>query len=173
MFKWGFLVGGRGEGLCPRGQLRGLTFQEGASMILCMIIISIYIFVGLKELLEAIFSNSEIAKSFKLSKTKYGYFINFGLAPYFQDLLVKEIKVGNICVVLFYKSLNKVLQEEQMDVQVRYWNEAAKQVNTRFFDSQFLKRPNAKNLFDCLMSSLKNLLPERILRLSMDGPNTN
>ena len=60
-----------------------------------------------------------------------------------------------------------------MDVKVRYWNEVAKQINTPFFDSQFLKRPNAKNLFDCLMSSLKNLLLERLLQLSMDGPNTN
>ena len=89
------------------------------------------------------FSDSEIAKSFKLSKTKCGYFINFRLAPYFKDLLVKEIKAANIFVVLFDESLNKVLQEEQMDVQFRYWNEAAKQVNTRFFHSQFLKRPNA------------------------------
>ena len=60
-----------------------------------------------------------------------------------------------------------------MDVQARYWNEVAKQINTRFFDSQFLKRPNAKNLFDCLMFSFKNLLLERLLQLSMDGPNTN
>ena len=50
-----------------------------------------------------------------------------------------------------------------MDVQFLYWNEAAKQVNTRFFDSQFLKHPNAKNLFDCLMSSHKNLLLEWLL----------
>ena len=100
------------------------------------------------------FSDSEIAKSFKLSKTKCGYFINFGLACYCKDLLVKEVKAANIFVVSFDESLNKVLQEEQIDVQFRYWNEAAKQVNTRFFDSQFLKRPNAKNLFDWLMSSL-------------------
>ena len=56
-----------------------------------------------------------------------------------------------------------------MDVQVRYWNEAAKEVNTRFFDSQFLKRPNTKNLLDCLISWLKNLLLERLLHLSTDG----
>ena len=66
------------------------------------------------------FSDSEIAKSFKLMKTKYDYFINFGLAPYFKDLLVKEIKVANIFNVLFDESLNKVLQEEQVNVQFRY-----------------------------------------------------
>ena len=92
-------------------------------------------YLGLKELFEAMFSDSEIAKSFKLSKTKCSYFINLGLAPYFKDLLVKEVKAASIFVVSFDESLNKFLQEEQMDVQVRYWNEAAKQVNTRFFDS--------------------------------------
>ena len=49
--------------------------------------------LGLKELFEAMFSNSEIVKSFKLSKTKCGYFINFGLAPYFKDMLVKKFFV--------------------------------------------------------------------------------
>ena len=60
-----------------------------------------------------------------------------------------------------------------MDVQFRYWKEASKQVNARFFDCQYLERPTAKSLFDCLMSSLKNLLLERLLQLSMDGSNTN
>ena len=97
----------------------------------------------------------------------------FGLAPYFKDLLIKEIKAANIFFVSFDESLNKVLQEEQMDVQFRYWKEASKQVNARFFDCQYLERPTAKSLFDCLMSSLKNLLLERLLQLSMDGSNTN
>ena len=97
----------------------------------------------------------------------------FRTAPHFKDLLVKEIKVANIFVVSFGDSFNKVLQKEQMDVQFRCWNEAAKQVNTSIFYSQFSKRPNAKNLFDCLMSSLNNFLLERLLQLSMDGPNTN
>ena len=43
----------------------------------------------------------------------------------------------------------------------------------RFIDSQFLRRSNAKNLFDCLTISLKDLPSERLLPLSMDGSNTN
>ena len=57
--------------------------------------------------------------------------------------------------------------------EIRYWNETAKQVNKRFFDFQFSRRPNAKNFFDCLITSLKDLTSERLLQLSMDGPNTN
>ena len=64
--------------------------------------------------------------------------MNFGLAPYLKDLLLKEITVSNCFEVSFDESMNKVLQEEQVDVvQIRYWNEAAKLVDTRFFDSQF------------------------------------
>ena len=64
--------------------------------------------------------------------------MNFGLAPYLKDLLLKEITVSDCFEVSFDESMNKVLQEEQVDVvQIRYWNEAVKLVDTRFFDSQF------------------------------------
>ena len=55
-------------------------------------------------------------------------------------------------------------------MQIRYLNETAKLVDTRFFDPQFLRCPNAKNLFDCLITSLKDL---HLLQISMDSPNTN
>ena len=45
--------------------------------------------------------------------------------------------------------MSKVLQEEQMDLQFRYWNETTKLVDTWFFESQFLRCPNAKNFFEC------------------------
>ena len=45
--------------------------------------------LGFKELFRTMFTDSEIIKSFQLSKTKCGYIINFGLAPYFKDLLLK------------------------------------------------------------------------------------
>ena len=129
--------------------------------------------LGLNDLFRSMFTDSEIVKSFQLSKTKCGYITNFGLAPYFKDLLRKEIKASDCFGVSFDESMNKVLQEEQMDAQIRYWNEIAKLVDMRFSDSQFLRRPNAKNLFDCLITSLKDLPSERLFQLSMDGPNTN
>ena len=48
--------------------------------------------LGLKMLFWSMFTDSEIVKTFQLSKTKCGSIINFGLAPYFKDLLLKEIK---------------------------------------------------------------------------------
>ena len=110
------------------------------------------------------FTDSKIVKSFQLSKTKCGYIINFGLAPYFKDLLLKEIKASDCFGVSFDESMNKVLQEEQMDVHIRYWNETAKLVDTRFFNTQFLRRLDVKNLFDCLITLLKDLPSERLLQ---------
>ena len=99
--------------------------------------------------------------------------MNFELAPYFKDLLFKEIKVSDCFGVSVDESMNKVLQEEQMDVQIRYSNETAKLVDTRFCDSQFLRCLNVKNLFLCLITSLKDLLSERFFQLFMDSTNTN
>ena len=48
--------------------------------------------LGLKKLFWSMFTDSEIVKTFQLNKTKCGSIINFGLAPYFKDLLLKEIK---------------------------------------------------------------------------------
>ena len=129
--------------------------------------------LGLNDLFRLMFIDSEIAKSFQLSKTKCGYIINFGLAPYFKEHLLKSLRVSPYFVLSFDESFNQTLQEEQMDLQLRYWEDSLSQVCTRYFDSHFLKRPNAKNLVDALLLSLSKLTPERLLQLSMDGPSTN
>ena len=51
--------------------------------------------LGLNKLFWSMFTDSEIVKSFQLSKTKCGYIMNFGFAPYFKDLLLKEIKASD------------------------------------------------------------------------------
>ena len=50
------------------------------------------------------------AKSFQLSKTKYAYYIAFDLAPYFKELLVKDIKLSPFYSLPFDESLNNKLQ---------------------------------------------------------------
>ena len=50
--------------------------------------------------------------------------------------------------VIFYdESLNRIVQDEQMDIQIRYWNKSFGVVETRDFDSKFLKRPYAENSY--------------------------
>ena len=45
-------------------------------------------------------------------------------------------------MMLHDDSMNKILQNEQMDLQARYLNDNERQVRTRYFDSKFLNHPN-------------------------------
>ena len=47
----------------------------------------------LSELFKVMFSDSEIAKSFTLSKTKCSYFINYALAPHSKEELMKCVNI--------------------------------------------------------------------------------
>ena len=69
--------------------------------------------------------------------------------------------------------MNKILQNEQMDQQARYWDENERQVRTRYFDSKFLNCLNATNLHTALSASLAKLSEKQLLQISMDGPNVN
>ena len=42
--------------------------------------------------------------------------MKFGLAPYFKDLLLKEINASDCFGLSFDENINKVQQEMQMDV---------------------------------------------------------
>ena len=49
-----------------------------------------------------------------------------------------------VCLTIFWGwclSLNAILKEEQMNILVRFFNEAAELAETRYFDSPFLKHP--------------------------------
>ena len=52
-------------------------------------------------------------------------------------------------------------------------NESLSVVEICYFDSKFLKRPNAENLTAELNAALQELPMKNMLQLSMDGPSTN
>ena len=106
------------------------------------------------------FSESKVASSFQLSKTKCGYFITYGFAPHFKELLLKDVNLSPFFVLSFDESLNEVIQKEQMDLQICHCDNTQKKFCTRYLSSYFLQCPNAKNLCDVLISSLKELIPE-------------
>ena len=129
--------------------------------------------MDLDKLFKAMFPDSEIAEQFKLSKTKCSYFIKFGIAPVFKTNLTKEINMSPFYSVSFDESMNSVMQQCQMDVVIRYWNETAGNVETRYHDSKFLSRPNAKELLSNIENVAKNFKTEKFLQLAVDGPSVN
>ena len=127
----------------------------------------------LNELFKAMFSDSAIASSFQLSKTKCSYYVNYGLAPFIKDLLAKDVRSSPYFSVLFNESLNNILQQSQMDIQLRFWSDSDGLVKTRYYDSQFLSRPNAENLASSLSESLTGISMQKMHYLAMDGPYVN
>ena len=50
---------------------------------------------GMSQLFQCMFTDSAIAKDFRLSNTKLTYITNFGIAPYFHQLCIDELKNCN------------------------------------------------------------------------------
>ena len=103
------------------------------------------------------FSDSETAKKFSFGRNRCSYFVNFGIAPHFKTMLLHNVQKLPFFYVSFDEYLNKVLQNEQLDIQVRFWDENSVQAKTRYFDSQFSLRPNADNLLESLATAIKDL----------------
>ena len=139
-------------------------FMSPFSLTLCL---------ELNDLLKCMFPDSQVASKFSLSKTKCSYIINFGLASCFIEILLSQIKASSFFVISYDESLNKILQIEQMDCIIRFWNNKTGVVCSRYFDSKFLLWPNSKNLFEKPLESTKSLDLSKLLQLSMDGPNVN
>ena len=66
------------------------------------------------------FPDSDIVKKFTLGKTKCSYIINYGIAPYFKEILLKAINHSPYYSLSFDESMNSVLQNCRMDVGIRY-----------------------------------------------------
>ena len=82
------------------------------------------------------FPDSKIVKFFELGATKLKYVINFGIAPYFRDILYNHLQKSDCFVISFDKSLNDYTQNCQMDILIRYFGSCR---NKAFlFDRSFL-----------------------------------
>ena len=74
------------------------------------------------------FPDSAFAQQFQLGKTKCSYMINHGLATHFKELLLENIGESPPFAILFDESMNRIAQEEQIDVYGRLWNASTQNV---------------------------------------------
>ena len=126
---------------------------------------------NVSSVFRKMFPDSQIAERFQCGKTKCSYLINHGIAPHVKQLLLDAVKRSQLYVVMFDESLNKITQEKQMDVHVRYWE--AGQVCSRYLGSEFMGHAKADDMLYKLKSCLQGLNLVNVLQLSMDGPNVN
>ena len=78
------------------------------------------------------FSDSKIAENVKLNKTKCRYQLTYGIAPYLKSSITKSILKAPYFTVMFDESLNSVLRNEQMNVQIRYSLDEDCKVQTKY-----------------------------------------
>ena len=121
-------------------------------------------------LLQSMFPDSEVAKNFSCSESKARYMATFGLAPYLLELLMDKVK-DDCFVLLFDESLNKKVQQKQLDIYLRFWN--GNEVQSRYFTSIFMGHARAVDIEEALKKGIESLQKANLLQLSMDGPNVN
>ena len=122
---------------------------------------------------QQMFTDSEIAKTFSLGKTKISYVIVHGLAPYFHDNVAKVLNDCNFFIACFDETLNHVVQREQMDVHIRFWDETQRNVATRYFASAFLGHARAPDLLEKFKGVFNEKSLSKLIQVSMDGPSVN
>ena len=119
------------------------------------------------------FPDSEIASQFTLGKTKARYTMLYRIAPEFKKQLIYDINASPFYIVSFDDSLISQVQMSQMDVGVRYWNNRKNIAETHYFDSKFMRQPNADVLLKNLDESISSVNRGQFLQLTMDAPQVN
>ena len=99
--------------------------------------------------------------------------MKYGIAPWVNGRLKNEIASSPFFSVLFDESLNKKMQKNQMDVQIRFWSDVLNKSVTRHWGSQFQYNTDAVTLKENLLKLLYSLPVEKQTQLSMDGPQIN
>ena len=127
----------------------------------------------LNELFPKMFPDSLIAQQFALSTDKASYYIHFGIAPFVKQKLISLLQPCPFFVLLFDEAFNRISQNEQMDILVRFWHPELNEVQTRYFNSVFLGHTTAVDLLKGIKLGLEPLHLSRICQISMDGPNVN
>ena len=78
------------------------------------------------------FPNNAVVFNFELSKTKRAYLVTHGVTTWVKGILQVEVSNSPFYSVSSDGSLNVLLQENQIDIQVRGWSEKSKKVVTHY-----------------------------------------
>ena len=83
-----------------------------------------------------------------------------------------QIKKNSNFVILFDESLHEKLQSKQCDFHIRTWQNT-NEVHTRYLTSLFMGHGTAVHLKDALTEVLSTVGINKLIQISMDGPNVN
>ena len=126
---------------------------------------------NLSVVFQRMFPGDLVAQTFSCAETKCRYLCQFGIAPYFRELLKESVKTDGDYVLLFDESLNKVTHNKQLDIHIRLWHHD--QVKSRYFQSKFIGHASADDLLLHFSEATEDLIRNGLLQVSMDGPSVN
>ena len=127
----------------------------------------------LHKVFRAMFTDSAIASNFQLGKDKLKYLTNWGLAPYFKELLGRDIQRVDFVVICYDESLNDSIQKCQMDFHVRYWDPIDMRVKVRYWGAKFLGHSSNSDILKHFNDAVSEIGLVKVLQVSMDGPSVN
>ncbi|CAF1096593.1 unnamed protein product [Didymodactylos carnosus] len=124
---------------------------------------------------KSMFPDSSIADKFSMGRHKLSYTIQYGLEPYFHDMMVDDLKRSNSFFSILIDETTTVQVKKQFDIMIRYWSELKKRVVIIYFHSEFFGHATAEHLKTALINSLEanGVDLNKLLTLSMDGQNVN
>lgn len=99
--------------------------------------------------------------------------INFGLAPYFQELIHIALSEAPFNVVSFGENHNNSSKKQQMDLNIPSWDNIANIVQTRYLTTFLTGKPTAVDVFESFQKCSNTMDNNKMIQISSDGPNVN
>ena len=123
------------------------------------------------DIFKAMFPDSAIAKKMKFGPNKLSYLICSGIAPYFKQQLIVELKETQCFVISSDESHSYEFHKEQMDFFVKYFNKDI--VVCRYLTSRFHGHTCAEDLKKEFEEGIQEVDMKKMVQVSRDGPNVN
>ena len=125
----------------------------------------------MRDVFAKVFPGSDIAKGFKLGKTKAMYIATHGIAPYFKHLLKDNLNKSEVMVYSFDESLNEITKTCEMDLIIRYWNNDAQKGDV--LGIQFFWACYSPGFVKAINKITSELDTKKLYQVSMDGRKVN
>jgi len=87
--------------------------------------------------------------------------------------LKKQVDESEWLAVSYDESLNKVIQESEMDLVLRFWDTCNNKVQVLYWDSMFLGHATAADLLKNTNDAISGFDLSKQIQLSMNGPSVN
>ena len=110
------------------------------------------------------FPDGEIASQMELDRLKLSFIVNFGLAPYFREILKNETVASECHSISFDESINKVVQECEMGIIVGLWDNLSSKEQIRIYSSMFFGDSSSTDHLKHFTDGFSGLITQRIFK---------